>query len=729
MTPPQPLVSREKDTFCSEGRFEKQPVYECWVRVEALTGRNVEDIGFGEPLAGVGRTLGYARVAMDLTGVAEATQAIVKSVMGSLAVLLLAALSGAWLLARLITTPLAHLQAATARIENGDFSGHVKAGGDDEMAGLGRAFNRMQRALAERELALRLSEERLKLAIEASQVGLWDWNVTTGEVYFSQEWLTMLGYEAGEVDPHVSTWEQRIHPDDRESVMRTLNEHLEGRSECYEAEHRVQAKDGSWVWFLTRGKVVERDAEGQPLRVVGTNTDLTDRKKYEDRIWHQAHYDLLTNLPNRILLSDRLQQAIAKAHRQGNQIAVLYLDLDRFKQVNDTLGHAIGDQVIQDMSHRLKCHLRDSDTLARLGGDEFAILLVDIEEPRDAEAVAAKLLKALSEPFHLPGGHTFHTSGSFGVAIYPHDGEDADTLLKNADTAMYRTKDQGGNHFTFFSGHMNVEVMRRIGLESDLSTALEEKEDFSLHFQPFINIETGRVIGAEALIRWRHPKLGMVSPDIFIPVAEDTGLIQELGLWVLEQAFDPQGIRSLSLPEGFRLTINVSARQFHDRENRLMGKARDLAGKGLGPLRLEFEITERLFMNDQMHVTDEIRSLKQLGIGLALDDFGTGYSALSYIKRFPIDSLKIDRSFIAGLPRNPQDKHLVRAIIAMANELGIHVVAEGIETKGQLDFLRAAGCRQGQGYYFSPPVPLERFAELLNFKQGIASPYSMASAG
>jgi diguanylate cyclase (GGDEF)-like protein/PAS domain S-box-containing protein len=724
---PEPLVSRKMDTFCGASMSQAQPVYECWVRVEGITGRSAEDLVLGEPLVGVGRTLGYARVGMDLTGIAEATQAMINNVIGTLAILLLVALISAWVLARLVTTPLSQLRAAAARVENGDFSGHLETGGDDEMASLGRAFNRMQHALAEREGALRLSDERLKLATEASQVGLWDWNIATGEVYFTQEWLMMLGYKAGEVDPHISGWEERINPDDRGSAMRTLNEHVEGRSDCHETEYRMQAKDGSWVWVLDRGKVVERDAGGRPLRAVGTHTDLTERKKYEARIWHQAHYDLLTNLPNRILLTDRLQQAIATAHRQGNQIAVLYLDLDRFKQVNDTHGHALGDQVIQDMAHRLKDQLRDSDTLARLGGDEFAILLVNIEEVKDAEAVAAKLLKALSEPFHLAGGHVFHSSGSFGVAIYPHDGEDADTLLRNADTAMYRTKDQGGNHFTFFSGHMNVEVMRRHGIENDLRKALEERKEFSLYFQPFMDIESGQVVGAEGLVRWRHPTLGMVSPDRFIPVAEDSGLIQELGLWVLELAFDPKGIRSLPLPEGFCLTINVSARQFHDRGSRLMGKARELAGRSFGPLRLEFEITESLFMSENAHVAEEIRALKELGIGLAMDDFGTGYSALSYIKRFPIDSLKIDQSFIAGLPGNSQDGHLVRGIIAMANELGVRVVAEGIETRGQLDFLRAAGCRQGQGYYFCPPVPLERFAEFLNFRQGISSPYTMAA--
>ncbi|HLF97677.1 MAG TPA: EAL domain-containing protein [Methylococcaceae bacterium] len=628
---------------------------------------------------------------------------------------LLAALLAAWVLARRITTPLTDLRSAVRHLEDGDFNAPLEESGDREIFRLGRAFKQMRHALAEREGALRRSEERLKYALEGSQTGLWDWDVESDQVLHNATWLAALGYPAEEARSTYAQWEERLHPADREDSLNRFSAHLEGKTDYFESEHRIRCADGNWRWVLTKGSVVERAPDGRPLRMVGTHADLSERKRYEEQIWRQAHYDALTGLPNRVLLHDRLRLAMRQSQRLARRIALLYLDLDGFKRINDTLGHAAGDEVIREMGNRLQGQLRESDTLARLGGDEFIVLLPNIAEAQEIEPVTAKILKALSEPYVLGTGETFHASASIGVALYPGDGGEADTLLRNADTAMYRAKARGGNQATFYTPRMNEEAGQRLKMENDLRQAFRAESGFVLHYQPIVDLRSGGICGAEALLRWRHPELGAIPPARFIPLAEESGLIVDLGTWVLERALEEMNGSGASLPEGFRLSINVSPRQFQDRQRRLfasVGKLAALRQKNHFAS-IDMDITENLFLLESEGLLGDLEALRREDIGLAIDDFGTGYSVLSYLKRFPVGTLKIDRCFIAGLFANVTDAPLVRGLIAMSHELGIRVVAEGVETPEQREFLRRSDCDFAQGYFFGAPAPIGEFIPLL----------------
>jgi diguanylate cyclase (GGDEF)-like protein len=443
--------------------------------------------------------------------------------------------------------------------------------------------------------------------------------------------------------------------------------------------------------------------------------DVSAARAMSVQMTHSAQHDVVTSLPNRLLLNDRISQAIALARRQNRPLAVIFLDLDRFKYINDSLGHAVGDKLLQSVARRLLASVRGSDTVSRQGGDEFVILLSEITYPEDAATSAKKLLLSLSA-FHFIAGQDLHIDGSIGISVYPEDGEDAETLIKNADTAMYHAKENGRNNFQFFKPEMNRKAVERQSLEGSLRHALE-REEFLLHYQPKVNLDTGEITGVEALIRWQHPDRGLVPPAQFVPIAEDCGLIVQIGRWVLrETCRQARAWQDAGLPL-VPFAVNVSAVEFRDKDF-VEGVRAILSETGLEARYLELELTERVLMEDAESTTSVLQQLKMMGVQLAVDDFGTGYSSLSYLQQFPIDVLKIDQSFVHRITIDPDDSSIVSAIIHMGKSLKHLVVAEGIETQEQRAYLQTQRCTEGQGYLFSRPLAAAQFANLLQI--GIA---------
>jgi diguanylate cyclase (GGDEF)-like protein len=442
----------------------------------------------------------------------------------------------------------------------------------------------------------------------------------------------------------------------------------------------------------------------------GLEAEIAERRLADQRVVHMAHHDALTGLPNRTLLADRVGQAIARAHRSGGKLAVLFLDLDRFKNVNDSFGHAVGDMLLTAVSARLTASRREEDTVARLGGDEFIVSIPDVADAAEAESVAARILSDLAKPFTI-NGHQLHADVSIGIALYPRDGDTAETLMRNADTAMYHAKESGRGNYQFFSAQLTERVSRRLSTETKLRRALERGE-FSVHYQPLMNLASGRVDGAEALLRWPQQDERLVSPVEFIPIAEETGLIVPLGEWVLLEAC-AQAQAWQTLHPGLRIAVNLSARQF--RQKNLIGMIEQVLGESrLHPSLLELELTEGMLMHNVEEATHILARLDEIGVRLAIDDFGTGYSSLSYLKRFPIHTLKIDRSFVRDISTDPDDAAIVTAIVAMARSLNLRVTAEGVETEEQAAFLRSLTCDQAQGFHFGRPMPAAEFAARLN---------------
>lgn len=455
-----------------------------------------------------------------------------------------------------------------------------------------------------------------------------------------------------------------------------------------------------------------RDEAGAPSHFVGVFTDLTQLKRSEQQLEHLTHYDPLTDLPNRLLVQSRLEHAIEQARRHRSKVGVLFVDLDRFKNVNDSLGHPAGDELIQAVSARLRGGLRDEDTLARLGGDEFLVVIEDLESADEAASVASKLTQLVQNPFCVAGGHEVIVSASIGISLYPDDGDSATGLIQHADAALYQAKARGRDSFCFYSSALTAAVSERMQMEMGLRRALERGE-LLIHYQPLVSLEGGRV-GAEALLRWQLPGEALVRPDRFIPLAEETGLIVPIGAWVLREACrQARAWLDAGLDFGV-VSVNLSVRQFHERD--LPSLVADVLHEtGLPAERLELEITESALMDDVEQAVQTLQALRAIGVALAVDDFGTGYSSLAYLKRFPIGKLKVDQSFVRGIATDDSDRAIVTATIAMAKSLGFATTAEGVETEAQLDILRALGCSAYQGYLFSRPVDAMAFAHLLCF--------------
>jgi diguanylate cyclase (GGDEF)-like protein/PAS domain S-box-containing protein len=452
------------------------------------------------------------------------------------------------------------------------------------------------------------------------------------------------------------------------------------------------------------------DRSGGVIGAVIVFHDVSAARAMSIQMTHSAQHDVLTNLPNRLLLNDRISQAIAVARRHKNHLAVIFLDLDRFKYINDSLGHATGDELLQSVSKRLLATVRGSDTVSRQGGDEFVILLSDLGRPEDAATSAQKLLFSLGAP-HSLRGQTLHIAGSIGISVYPADGSDAEILIKSADTAMYHAKESGRNNFQFFTPAMNLKSVERQSLEGSLRCALE-REEFLLDYQPKVNLETGEITGVEALIRWHQPNRGLIPPALFVPIAEDCGLIVPIGRWVLREACRQARAWQVAGLPPLPIAVNVSAVEFRDK-GFVEGVRTILSETGLPAQYLELELTEGVLMEDAKSATSLLLALKAMGVHLAVDDFGTGYSSLSYLRKFPIDALKIDQSFIHQNTTTPDESTIVSAVIAMGRSLKLRVVAEGVETLEELIVLQGLQCDEAQGFYFSRPVAAAQFADLL----------------
>ncbi|MCS6136867.1 EAL domain-containing protein [Shewanella baltica] len=675
------------------------------------------------------------------------------------------------------------------------------------------------------ETSIRASEERLKLALWASGDGMWDWNIAENQVYRTNMDSSIPHWNSSNI-AHES-----MHSEDRERFKLELNEHLQGRSPFFEAEYRVERSPGNWVWILDRGKVVEKDSLDNPIRMTGTNrnitsrklienelvlssqvlnsmneavvvagldyrirsvnpafcaitgyterqitdrhfihlafgrqqrelfntieqqllrhkhwvgelwirnkqrqailvwleinqvidikgetshfvavfTDITQRKKAEEDLRFLASFDTLTGLPNRTLFQDRLNHAITQAHRANNIVALLFLDLDRFKHINDSMGHHVGDLLLKAVARRLQNAVRDGDTVARLGGDEFTIILEGVAKTKAATLISEKVLRAFQTPFLLDD-KTLTISTSIGISLYPNDADNADSLIKFADTAMYHAKSSGRNNFQFYTSKLNEIATRHVQLESGLKEAIQRNE-LSLVYQPKFCLKDGSLTGIEALLRWYHTELGPISPVEFIPLAEETGIITQIGHWVINQACQQLAEWNSLGFNGITVAVNLSARQLKADIISTIEVA--LAVSGLPAQSLELELTESMIMGNPQESVSILSKLKALGLTIAVDDFGTGYSSLSYLKRFPIDTLKIDREFVRDITNDPDDAAITSAIIALAHSLDLNVVAEGVETQEQLNFLAMQGCDQVQGFLLSKPLSAADFLTLL----------------
>jgi diguanylate cyclase (GGDEF)-like protein/PAS domain S-box-containing protein len=557
------------------------------------------------------------------------------------------------------------------------------------------------------EAALRASEARLAAALRIAQLGSWEYDFASRGLRWSDEIFRFAGYPPQSFVPTPELLLSGVHREDRERIEGALAASLE-RGESYDLEHRIVRPDGTIRTIRQQAEVV-RDGGGRAVRWLGIALDITEQRELEARLQHQATHDALTGLPNRALLVDRLDRALARSRRDGVPCAVFFFDLDRFKEINDSLGHSSGDRLLVAAADRLRRCLREGDTLARIGGDEFAVLVEGIADPAEAANLAKRFIRALGVELVF-NGHAHRIAASIGIVLSTPAHARPDDLLRDADIAMYRAKGAGGAGYALFDPAMQAQLAERAALERDLRGALDRGE-FAVHYQPIVNLASGDIVEAEALVRWRHPVRGAVPPDTFIPVAEETGMIVPLGRWVLRTACR-QAREWNSLGHALTVSVNLSAREFQD-PALAADVAHILAGTRLAPGRLRLEITERLAMRDAAATTATLAALRALGVQVAIDDFGTGYSSLAYLKRFPVDVLKVDRAFVGGLGTNPEDTAIVGAMIGLGRTLGLAVTAEGVETAAQVAHLRALGCTSAQGYYFARPLDAEVLTTLL----------------
>ncbi len=742
-----------------------------------------------------------------------------------------------------VTRQLNKLVNATRHLSNGNLNTRTQlSGGTKELSELGHAFNIMATSLqkteterTDAEQALQANEEQLRHVMDVTGEGIWDWDVKHDVVRHNARWCELLGY-GDELSTHpVSAFAERLHEDDRETVMARIQACMDGNGH-YQSKHRMCRMDNKVIWVFDRGDVIERDSQGNPLRMVGSFADITERqlaedtlhqtgtalaaahdgifmfspdtlqffyvnrgatrqtgfseeelltmtpldiepaydeasfriildplledpnhvytfetmhrckdgrdlpveivlqsvslsaghhaivavvrdvgekKKTEKLIWTQANYDALTELPNRRLFNDRLDQEIKKSHRSKSPFALLFIDLDRFKVINDTLGHAKGDKLLLQVAHRISNCVRESDTIARMGGDEFTAILTDIVDKGQVERIAGNIIERLTEPFYLENDNNgCFISASIGIALYPLDGIDIESLVKHSDQAMYQAKVDGRQRYSYFTKSMQIEAREKLELTQDLRQALTPGE-LSVYYQPIIELASGNIIKSEALLRWHHPTRGMVGPAVFVPLAEESGLIHEIGQWVFEETIKNIDIWRKKTGRIIPVSVNKSPAQFRGISGNFSW-SEILKQHGLPGNSIIIEITEGLLLNDSPRIKQRLLEFRNNGIEVSIDDFGTGFSALSYLKKFDIDYLKIDRSFIRNICEDNSDKVLTEAIIVMAHKLGIKTIAEGVETVQQRDLLLSFGCDYTQGFLYSPAVPANEFEKIIS---------------
>lgn len=562
------------------------------------------------------------------------------------------------------------------------------------------------------EKALRESEERFALAVLGSNNGMWDWNLITNEMYYSPRWKSIIGYQDYELEPHPKEWLDRIHPEDKDLVSEKLHAHVDDLTSHFQAEYRMAHRGGGYIWVLTRGLAV-RDEDGNSTRVAGSHEDVTSRKKAEEQLIYNAFHDSLTGLPNRALLHDRLDRSIRRMKRNSKySFAVMFLDLDRFKVINDSKGHEYGDRVLVEFSRRLSTSVRPGDTVARLGGDEFVILGEDIHSADEAFHMAQRLHEAFAGPLYI-GGESHYLTVSIGITLSSPNYQLPEQLIRDADTAMYRAKAKGRSTSEVFDKEMHDTAVAILELENDLRRAVEENQ-FEVYYQPIINLKTGRIRGVEALARWQHPRSGLLPPINFIPLAEETGLINRIGWLVLKEACQQMAAWHQQFPADDPLTVsvNLSSRQLSD-PTLVERVVNVLDETHLNPKTLILEITESTLITDYENNADVIKQLREIGVRIHIDDFGVGYSSLSHLRHFITDNLKIDRSFVMNMMDEAENSEIVRTIVTLARTLGMNSTAEGLETADQVMHARQLECEDGQGFFFSEPRSGEEIGLLL----------------
>jgi PAS domain S-box-containing protein/diguanylate cyclase (GGDEF)-like protein len=584
----------------------------------------------------------------------------------------------------------------------------LKVGEHRHFTGIVRDITEQQEA----ERALRESEERYALAAKGANDGLWDWDLENGTIYYSPRWKSMLGYDDVEIGASPEEWTKRIHRDDVERFQQDLEAHLQGRTATLHSEYRIRRKSGEILHMVARG-VAMRDVDGHPYRMAGSQSDVTERRRAEERLVHDALHDALTGLANRTLMNDRLGQALVRLKRNPAMgFALAMLNLDRFRVVNESLGHTVGDDLLLAVSRRLENQLQPGDTLARLGADSFALLMEDVDDEASARKRVEGIQRVVGQPYRLGGREVF---SSVSVGIVAGDGEylSANDILRNAELALSRAKKHGKGKAEIYHETLHREAVGIMETETDLRKAIEENRVVA-YYQPIIELDTGRIVGFEALARIEHPDRGIIPPSEFIGIAEDTGLIVPLCEHVLAQACGQTArwCDEMKLDDGLAVSVNLSARNLAD--DGLFGKLEQvLADTGLAPGNLRVEITESLIMANPELMEQVLARLKTLELGLALDDFGTGYSSLSHLQRFPLDTLKIDRSFVARIDSETRDQELAGIIVMLAHTLGLDVVAEGVETAAHAGHLRELGCEYVQGFHYAAPLRAEDAGELL----------------
>ena len=560
--------------------------------------------------------------------------------------------------------------------------------------------------------SLEKSEERLRLVLKGSTDAPWDWDLASGDVYYSQRWWNMLGYSGDEGYATPDGWVRLLHPDDVPMVEQYVAELLPSPRDGFSVEFRLRHRDGHYVPVLARG-YVSRDASGLALRISGVNTDLTERKQTEKRIYQLAYCDQLTGLRNRRFLIEELEHVLARGQRSGRYGALLYLDLDNFKLLNDTMGHDMGDALLRQVARRLRCTVRHSDELARFGGDEFVVVLEDLHGSRqgaaaEAERIVVKILDVLDQPYQLDA-FVFKSTASVGITIFDGDATSTETLLKQADLAMYNAKADGRNGARFFDPAMQDAANRRAAFEAAMVSGLSMGQ-FRLFCQPQFDGH-GELVGAEVLLRWQRSARDLIGPDHFIGFAEESGLILPLGAWVLQESCRALARWKDDAALGrLKLAVNVSVHQMRDPQFPLaVGDI--LSGTGAPPERLYLELTESVFAENVDAISERMHALRARGICFSLDDFGTGYSSLGYLMRFPLAALKIDRSFVRDVDSSPGSAPIVEAIIALGRKLDLEIVAEGVEYESQRDFLIQGGCSLLQGFLLGRPMPIAQFEQ------------------
>jgi diguanylate cyclase (GGDEF)-like protein/PAS domain S-box-containing protein len=614
---------------------------------------------------------------------------------------------------RVVLAPVQRLEQTIRDVNAGERDERARLASADEIGLVGRAFDDLldQQEVIRQEL--QETADRFRATFEQAAVGIGHVGLDGAWLRVNRRLCDILGYQPADLcaRPLASI----THPGDLgvdDSYRRDL---ISGRIDTFAVETRLRRAGGDDVWVNQTVSLV-RDAAGVAQYFIIVFEDISPRKAAEQEIAFLAYHDVLTKLPNRILVRDRFEQAVAFAARTGSRVAALFLDLDNFKSINDTLGHPVGDQLLKAVALRLESCVREMDSISRQGGDEFLVTLAGVEDVDAVTRIADKLLKQLAEPFQLDG-YELSTSVSIGIAMYPDDSSDFDSLLKKADVAMYQAKESGRNTYRFFTAQMNVDASEHLMLRNGLARAIERSE-FVLHYQPQLDLQSGRVLGAEALIRWNHPEMGLIPPSRFIPVAEDSGLIVQVGDWVLQTACREAAAWAANGLPGLTVAVNLSAVQFK-RGDLVSSVQRAVEAAGLPPQQLELELTESILIADTDNVLAMVRELKAFGVTLSIDDFGTGYSSLSYLRRFNLDRLKIDQSFIRELESNPDDATIVNAIIQLARNLGLVTIAEGVENELLVGILRRYGCDMIQGYWCARPMASDAFQAFL--RSGVPS--------